>query len=278
MTQKIGDIAHSKLVGMNVNGNAIGISANDTVNVNNAVNTIVPIYNRRWSMLAFSLSIIAVVISCGVGITLYLATQDKGTISNDAFVGAIGGLMGICATVIVGFQIYNSIDINQKIKEQSSLYNQKINELETKQTYLDNLISQSKRELESTKEDSKKELLSLQSHVRIVQAIAVSEKQPFAAFYSWYYAMKYAVDANDSKTIHLIMENLENLYRDIRAFDQQELYDYIHDENQDNIENIKMLNIQKMSMPDEYKEIQDKFEYFVSDIIQLVKKNHNTLA
>ena len=88
--------------------------------------------------------------------------------------------------------------------------------------------------------------------------------------------MKYAVDANNSKAIHLIMGNLESLYRNIKVFDQQTLYDYINNENQDNIKDIKAINIKNIPMSDEYKEIQDKFEYIVLDIIQLIKKNHKT--
>lgn len=274
MTQKVEKIENSKATGININGKSINISSNDIVNTNN---TIIPIYCRRWNMLSCLLSILAIAASLGAWISLYLTMlKDKDTISSDAFIGAIGGLMGICSTIIVGFQIYNSIDINQKIKEQNSLYDKRFDELTAKQTHLDSLILQINQELTNAEANSQKELLSLQSYVRIVQAITISENQPFAAFYSWYYAMKYAVESNNSKAIHIVMENLKNLHRDIKVFDQQTLYDYISNENQDNIKDIMAINIKNMPMSDEYKEIQDKFEYIVSDIIQLIKKNHDT--
>ncbi len=223
-------------------------------------------------MKSFILSIIIITIALILALWI---KADLTTIS-ESFISMVIGLMGICATIIVGFQIYNSIDINQKIKEQNSLYNKRFDELKAKQMRLDSFISQVNQELTNAEANNQKELLSLQSYVRIVQAIAISEKQPFAAFYSWYYAMKYAVDANNSKAIHLIMGNLESLYRNIKVFDQQTLYDYINNENQDNIKDIKAINIKNIPMSDEYKEIQDKFEYIVLDIIQLIKKNHKT--
>lgn len=225
-------------------------------------------------MKSFIISIIIITIALILAVWI---KADLTTIS-ESFISMVIGLMGVCATIIVGFQIFNSIDMNQKIKEQNFLYGKRFDELTARQRDLESIISQTKQELTNAKTNNEKELLSLQSYVRITQAIAITERQPFSAFNSWYHAMKYAVKADNSNTINLIMDNLENLYRYIKAYDQKTLYDYINHDNSQNIEDIKRINIANMPTSDDYKNIQDKFEYIVSDIIQLVKKNHNTLA
>lgn len=268
MSQEAGNIENSKLTGVNVKGKNVEINANDNVNAYN-----IPIYNKIGNKLTLLLSIVAITISLGIGIVLLLITlKSKEIASSEAFIGAIGGLMGICATIIVGFQIYNSVEINQKIKELNLLYDKRFNEFKTQQIELSGIISQTKKELVNAKASNKKEVSTLQSYVRMVQAIAISENQPFSAFFSWYYAMKYAVIADEPKTIKLIIENMEELYKYIKALEEQTLHQYINTDNQTTIEEIKMINIKNMPTSDNYREIQDKFEYFVSDIIQIVKK------
>lgn len=213
-------------------------------------------------------------------IALILAVWIKADLTtiSESFISMVIGLMGICATIIVGFQIFNSIDMNQRMKEQNSLYSKRFDELTARQRELESLISQTKQELTIAKSNNEKEFSSLQSYVRIAQAIAISERQPFSAFYSWYNAMRYAIKADNSNTINLIIDNLEILYRYIKTFDQQKLNDYINHDNPKNVEDIKRINIANLPTSDDYKNIQDKFEYIVSEIIQLVKKNHNTLV
>ena len=95
MKQKLGNISNSNVSGVNINGNENSIS--------NTINT----RHSKWPTL---LSILSFVSSVGVWVSLYFTIQHGTAITNDSFIGAIGGLMGICATIIVGFQIYNFID------------------------------------------------------------------------------------------------------------------------------------------------------------------------
>lgn len=85
------------------------------------------------SWIALALSIIACVIAI-VRIDVYF--------TNDTFVGIMAGFMGACATILVGVQIYNSIDtrnsmnkLNEsfegKIKEVESNYHKRIGEIQT---------------------------------------------------------------------------------------------------------------------------------------------------
>lgn len=57
--------------------------------------------------------------------------------------------MGICATIIVGFQIYNFIDISKKIQDSNNQYNNHIIQISSKQQELEALISQTKDELKN---------------------------------------------------------------------------------------------------------------------------------
>lgn len=260
MNQTIGNINNSKVTEANIN------IANNTDKATNSTSHI-----NRKSNCAIGLSILSIVASLGAWVSLYLTIlQDKDATSSDAFIGAIGGLMGICATIIVGFQIYNSVDINLKMKETNSLYNDKFNLLSVKQRDLENLISKTKQNLEETKLNNQNSLASIQSYVRIVQAMIISEKQPFSAFYSWYCAMKYAVNAKDDKIIKLIIANLENLYSDIEYFDNKTIGNYLKNDDYNNIKMIISINLKNMPTNETYKEVQDRFEKIVSDIIQKV--------
>lgn len=62
--------------------------------------------------------------------------------------------MGICATIIVGFQIYNFIDISKKIQDSNNQYNNHIIQISSKQQELEVLISQTKNELKKSRSDN----------------------------------------------------------------------------------------------------------------------------
>lgn len=60
------------------------------------------------SWIALVLSIIACIVTW-VRIDVYF--------TNDTFVGIMAGFMGICATILLGAQIYNSIDTRNSINK-----------------------------------------------------------------------------------------------------------------------------------------------------------------
>lgn len=64
---------------------------------------------RTFSIIAIVLSIVALVIAITSGIS---------TCGRDInYVGVIVGLMGVCATFMVGYQIWNTIDVKESIKK-----------------------------------------------------------------------------------------------------------------------------------------------------------------
>lgn len=158
MKQKSGNISNSNVSGVNINGNENSISNN--------INT----SHSKWSTL---LSTISIVSSIGVWVSLYFTIQHGTAITNDSFIGAIGGLMGICATIIVGFQIYNFIDISKKIQDSNNQYNNHIIQISSKQQELEVLISQTKNELKKSRSDNNLQFNFLQSYINIVQAMVI---------------------------------------------------------------------------------------------------------
>ena len=66
------------------------------------------INSKALSWIAIILSVIAMIIT-------WLRVEV--TIENDTFVGLMAGFMGACATILVGAQIYNSIDTKNSINK-----------------------------------------------------------------------------------------------------------------------------------------------------------------
>lgn len=64
--------------------------------------------NESLTAAAFILSLLAIVFS---------VANLKFSPSTDTFIGIMAGLMGVCATIMVGFQIFNSIDTRNKLQE-----------------------------------------------------------------------------------------------------------------------------------------------------------------
>ena len=64
--------------------------------------------NDSLTAAAFVLSLLAI---------LFSVANFNFSPSTDAFVGIMAGLIGVCATIMVGFQIFNSVDTRNKLKE-----------------------------------------------------------------------------------------------------------------------------------------------------------------
>ena len=54
---------------------------------------------------------IATALAC-VGFTIWGNLKNDGVLTIDAFMGVIATLIGVCATIVVGFQIANFIELN----------------------------------------------------------------------------------------------------------------------------------------------------------------------
>lgn len=111
---------------------------------------------KNWiSLLALTLSIIACIIT-------WLRVEIYTT--NDTFVGIMAGFIGACATILIGIQIYNSIDtrnsinklndsFNIKIKELDKNYDNRMRDINVLNNELSYELNQIKKELKQAKEE-----------------------------------------------------------------------------------------------------------------------------
>ncbi len=65
-----------------------------------------------------------------IALTFWGNLSNNGTITTDAFVGVLASLIGVCATIIVGFQIASFIELRD-VKKQVALVEKQREELET---------------------------------------------------------------------------------------------------------------------------------------------------
>lgn len=135
------------------------------------------------SWIALALSIIACIITW-VRIDVYF--------TNDTFVGIMAGFMGACATILVGVQIYNSIETSRKIKD--------IDNLQTKIEKDIDFLKNEKERLEHY--TNYKTLISL--------GVATSKERPIFALKKYLSALKEALYLNDAQCINRVLLNIEN--------------------------------------------------------------------
>ena len=134
------------------------------------------------SWIALALSIIACIVTWA-RVDVYF--------TNDTFVGIMAGFMGACATIIVGAQIYNSIETSKKIK--------KIEELQV-------LL---KKDLEESKQSWKKSEGRIQALLYYSHGIAISNHNLFTCYAFLYEALKEALLHCSPDEIRRILHDLK---------------------------------------------------------------------
>lgn len=217
------------------------------------------------SWIALVLSIIACIITWA-RIDVY--------ITNDTFVGIMAGFMGICATILVGVQIYNSIDtrnsinklnesIEAKIKELESNYHKRRGESQVLNNKLQYEISNLNKDLEQAKEERILNENKIQSYILRVKGMTLERLQPFTAIIAFFQALEYSLKSKDIKTIHNALEDLEICVKRIK---NREQIDIIHS---DKLDIIKPSNL---SQYDIYPLIEEKYTTLYNEVIKIKTK------
>ena len=93
----------------------------------------------RLNKLAFGMAIASLLISGGIVGLWICKANDFSVVSLDSFVGVIVALLAIIVTFVLGWQIYNAIEIKEKVNE--------IVNLQKEQEKLKAYIEQSKNEI-----------------------------------------------------------------------------------------------------------------------------------
>jgi len=86
----------------------------------------------NWS---FWLSIFAIVISLTTVVLFFWKVNSNSVVNASTFIGAMTAIIGISVTLVIGYQIYNVIDLKQKI----NYINKLKNSLEQQKDQLENL-------------------------------------------------------------------------------------------------------------------------------------------
>lgn len=158
---------------------------------------------KNWiSWLALALSITACVIT-------WLRVEVYTT--NDTFVGLMAGFMGACATILVGVQIYSSIDTRNTINELNKSFDQKILKSATLQDLLKTELERTKKELKIAQEERKKGQLISEAGIKVCYGISLYMQQPFTAFNSIFIALQKALESKDNDTIEYSLIHLGNI-------------------------------------------------------------------
>lgn len=171
---------------------------------------------KNWiSWLALALSIAACIIT-------WLRVEIYTT--NDTFVGVIAGFIGACATILVGTQIYNSIDtrntinklnesFNSKIKEQNTSYDSRMRDIKVLNNKLTYELDQIKKELTQAKEERALSEERINISIAKARAIAFSSIQPFSSFANFHQCLISSLKIEDHESIKNILRNMKALVK-----------------------------------------------------------------
>ncbi|MEQ3162074.1 hypothetical protein AAA214_02850 [Parabacteroides goldsteinii] len=186
MVQQIGNISNSILNDVNVDKNKICRGKNDDNKIHS--------HKGLYSILVMTniLSIVAILI--------HFVNVD--TISNDSYIGIIATLMGICATFIVGFQIYNSIEYKSEIQALQKIqerYEMNFKEMESRFNY---------------------EVNEAYIGIYIVQGITFKDKSPISSLKSFLKSIVYSLNVGDIKRANVAIGHIKTLAEDKDVFNK----------------------------------------------------------
>ena len=231
--QKIGSIKDSIVDNVNVNKNNIEVDVKKQT-IQTPDETI-----RTSNKSVYVLSYISITISLiALGISF-----SKAGITSEFFISLIASLMGVCATIMVGLQIYNSIEFNRSIKD-----------INKKQEMLS-------KEIEDVRINSNLQ----KSQLRLVQGISISINQQYiSAMYSFYWAMNYAILANDYKIMNIIINNMQNVY--VNHIKDKIISNVLENDDKDIKDNFLGIDIKSLPNSSNYSYFKVKFERIILNI------------
>lgn len=231
------------------------------------------INSKALSWIAIILSVIAMIIT-------WLRVEV--TIENDTFVGLMAGFMGACATILVGVQIYNSIDTRNKIETINKTFDEKIDKLNSNYdlrirdiNVLNNNLSYEletlKKELQQAKVERETNEKKMEISVVQTRALAFVSTQPLSSFANFYKCLCFYLEKNDAEKTRSILKNMASLVNIIDNNYKKGIKLNIKLENHIrrlNYESIKKYPIAEL-IKEKYIDIHNK----LIDIIQKQKEN-----
>lgn len=233
------------------------------------------------------ISILSFILSC---IACFIMPLFKLSITSNDYSSIIVGLMGICATFLVGFQIYNSIDTKNTIDKINESFNEQIEK--TKITFDNRIreinalhnrlkkdideVAKTQKKLEENISNAQQQNYLQHFNIRLVQGITLADKQPLSSLLSFYSAMKYALLSNDYKSIELLNINLDRIYNVLKGYDNDELKVIIENDDEETINRLLKIDFNNMPQSGTYFEIQDRFEFIIKSMVDKINQIKQT--
>lgn len=167
-------------------------------------------YKKKKIALNTILSIWSICLSAIAFITAFLRVDVYFT--NDSFIGIMAGFMGACATILVGVQIYNSIDTRNSINKLNESFEGKIKELNSnyhkRMGGLQELSNKLQYDIKQTKEEQTRNNNIIQAYINRAYGISLSEIQPFTACIVFHKGLIKALENNDIEATDALLSDM----------------------------------------------------------------------
>lgn len=234
-----------------------------------ALNTILSIWSICLSFIAF--------IAAFLRVDVYF--------TNDSFVGIMAGFMGACATILVGVQIYNSIDTRNSINKLNESFEEKIEQINTTNdqrmrelNVLNNKAQFEIKELykkieETNKEQAKNENI-MQAYINRAYGFSLADTQPFTACMAVHKGLIKALENNDIEFTKSLLNDLDVIsnrmsikhikkeqYRDIETISEAD-YEKLEEISPDTLKSFQLYPL----ISEKYNEIFKNLQYLKQQI------------
>lgn len=213
--------------------------------------------NTILSIWAISLSAIAIIATM-VRVDVYF--------TNDSFVGIMAGFMGACATILVGVQIYNSIDTRNSINKVNESFEKKIQELNsTHEAQMKELIVLTNKldyDFKKNQDNIKESNSRIKNQIKFAGGIAFFSTQPFSSYKLFYECLEFMLKKQDFDGIPTMLSNLEAIINRINL-------DGI--KSTKNIDDIESLDFNKLKKYPSSCLIEERYIKIHSDIMDIIQ-------
>lgn len=193
------------------------------------------------SVFALILSIIACIITW-LRIEVYT--------TNDTFVGLMAGFMGAIATILVGVQIYNSIE-----------YRNKLQEIERTQMQLSQELNK------AVAERTKSELL-MNGQIERAKGLSLSSLQPFSAYKSFHKELVHFLEANSIEKVNIAINDLKVQKNKITNKEKHTSF-----KDMDEVANFSYELLKKYELSPLIKDKYDSIQKEITELIDTLKPN-----
>ncbi len=201
--------------------------------------------------------------------------------SNDGVVGTMATLIGVCSTVMVGWQIFSSMQVRSELKEAQDL----IKKLEGKLSKVNSTIDEQNKELEDEKGRRQKQNELIFARMQQTKGYAFGYMQILSAYYYFIEALtiflKHEATADHItvlKDLSVCVLNMDTIIKNSNeaiSNNQEADLEFIRKINYNNL-TVKLLDdpkespIEKLKMLPNYIIVKDKIEKYEAERKRIV--------